>query len=96
MKRTRTALTTFARALRTSSSDAETRLWWHLRDRRLGGAKFRRQLPIGPYVADFVCVEAMLVVELDGGQHAEQLERDQVRTSFLERQGYRVVRFWNP
>ena len=95
MKRTRTALTTFARELRANSSDAEMRLWWRLRDRRLAGAKFRRQVPIGHYIADFVCAKAMLVIELDGGQHSEQIERDQVRTLFLESQGYRVLRFWN-
>jgi very-short-patch-repair endonuclease len=95
MTRTRTALTAVARKLRVNFTDAEARLWRHLRDRRLAGAKFRRQFPIGPYVADFVCVEAMLIVEADGGQHAEQVECDAARTAFLERSGYRVLRFWN-
>jgi very-short-patch-repair endonuclease len=95
MGRTRTALKGLARALRRNSSDAELRLWYHLRDRRLDGAKFRRQFPVGPYIADFACIEAMLIVELDGGQHSEQVERDAARTEYLERRGYRVVRFWN-
>ena len=73
----------------------ERRLWYHLRDRRLGGAKFRRQLPIGPYIVDFVCVEIRLVIELDGGQHSEQVAYDAARTAFIEHEGYRVVRFWN-
>lgn len=93
--RKRSPLTGFARQLRANSSDAEIRLWWHLRDRRLGGAKFRRQYPIGPYIVDFVCLDKRLVVELDGGQHSEQVEYDAVRTMFLEREGYRVLRFWN-
>lgn len=66
-----------------------------LRDRQLCGAKFRRQHPIGPYIVDFCCPDRGLVVELDGGQHAEQILSDQVRTRFLETAGYRVVRFWD-
>lgn len=83
-----------ARAFRRASTDAEKRLWRHLRDRKLAGAKFRRQVPFGPYVADFVCLEARLIVEVDGGQHADS-ERDAARTRFLESQGFRVLRFWN-
>jgi very-short-patch-repair endonuclease len=70
-------------------------LWYFLRNRQLAGFKFRRQIPIGPYVADFVCVEAQLIVELDGGQHAEQVQRDQARTRYLVALGFRVLRFWN-
>lgn len=84
-----------ARALRSGPTDAESLLWFHLRDRRLGGFKFRRQRPIGPYFADFTCVEEKLVIELDGGQHVEQAERDAERTACLEREGFRVLRFWN-
>src|SRR5262245_8405518 len=84
-----------ARRLRRERTDAEQKLWARLRDRQLCSAKFRRQHPIGPFIADFCCVERGLVVELDGGQHAEQIEADQRRTGFIERQGYRVLRFWD-
>jgi very-short-patch-repair endonuclease len=75
-------------------TDAERKLWTILRARQLGGAKFRRQQPIGPFIADFVCQEARLIVEADGGQHAENVG-DVRRTAFLESKGYRVLRFWN-
>jgi len=84
-----------ARKLRQQQTDVETKLWLRLRDRQLCGAKFRRQHPIGPYIVDFCCPDRGLIVELDGGQHAEQTAADQVRTCFLETDGYRVVRFWN-
>jgi len=83
----------FARHLRRSLTDAERRLWYHLRDRRLVGRKFRRQVPIGPFVADFACLEAMLVVEVDGSQHADGA--DAARDAFLRRHGFAVLRFWN-
>jgi len=67
----------------------------HLRDRRLQGIKFRRQRPVGRYVADFCCLEVKLILELDGGQHALQVEADQARTRYLEREGFRVLRFWD-
>lgn len=81
------------RTLRRNATDAEARLWSRLRNRQLAGHKFRRQQPIGPYIADFACPEAMLVVELDGGQHRP--ETDAARTASLEQQGYTVLRFWN-
>jgi very-short-patch-repair endonuclease len=84
-----------ARRLRRDQTDVEQRLWHALRDRRLDGAKFRRQAPIGPYIVDFVCPARRLIVELDGGQHASESSRDAQRTHFLESHGYRVVRFWN-
>ena len=84
-----------ARQLRASQTDAERLLWLRLRDRRLNGAKFRRQVPLGPYIVDFVCMESKLVVELDGGQHGEQVSYDAARTEFLKTQGFRVLRFWN-
>jgi len=84
-----------ARSLRETPTDAESLLWYHLRDRRLANFKFRRQRPIGPYFADFACLEAKLVVELDGGQHVEAAAYDENRTRFMEAQGYRVLRFWN-
>jgi very-short-patch-repair endonuclease len=83
-----------ARRLRRDQTDAERKLWFRLRDRRLAGLKFRRQTPLGPYVADFCCEDARLVVELDGGQHNEN-PRDAVRTKALEAMGYLVLRFWN-
>jgi len=84
-----------ARALRSNATEAERRLWRHLKTRQVVGFKFRRQHPIGPYVADFCCLEKRLIVELDGGQHVRQVRKDQQRTEWLEAAGYRVVRFWN-
>jgi very-short-patch-repair endonuclease len=84
----------FARILRRDMTEAENRLWRELRDRRLERIKFRRQVPIGRYVADFVCLEAKLIVEIDGSQHAES-ERDRVRDADLRKRGFRVLRFWN-
>ncbi len=82
-----------SRQLRKELTDAERKLWQHLRGSRLEGLKFRRQHPIPPYVADFCCIEKNLVVELDGSQHNE--ESDAVRTRFLQAQGWRIVRFWD-
>jgi lysyl-tRNA synthetase class 2 len=84
-----------ARKLRRGQTDAERELWFRLRDRRLAGLKFRRQMPLGRYVVDFCCESAHLVVEVDGGQHAVALEQDAARTSELEAMGYLVLRFWN-
>ncbi|MCW8888568.1 MAG: endonuclease domain-containing protein [Gammaproteobacteria bacterium] len=84
-----------ARQMRSNSSDAERILWEQLRGRRLGGYKFRRQVVIEPYIVDFVCFDAKLIVEADGGQHSEQQEYDARRTENLEQLGYRVIRFWN-
>lgn len=84
-----------ARALRNAGTDAERHLWQRLRGSQLGGYKFRRQYPINGYIADFACVEARLVVELDGGQHAEQVGYDNVRSRALMLSGYHVLRFWN-
>ena len=84
---------TAAKALRTTSADAEIRFWYHLRAKRLGGLKFRRQHPIPPYIADFYCEALRLVIELDGSQHNEDL--DSARTRALERQGLAVLRFWD-
>jgi very-short-patch-repair endonuclease len=83
-----------ARSLRKGRTDAERKLWLRLRDRRLSGAKFRRQHPVGPFVVDFACLESGLVVELDGSQHALRRDADAARTSFLEERGFRVPRSW--
>ena len=88
-------LTPLARQLRQSQTDAERKLWYELRAKRLQGHKFKRQVPKGDYVVDFVCEAQKLVIELDGGQHGEQLEYDEQRTKDLEQLGYRVLRFWN-
>jgi len=86
-------LTPVARKLRRCSTDAERRLWRHLRSRQLEGAKFVRQFPIGPHVADFACRDARLAIELDGGQHTAEV--DAPRTQVIEAFGYQILRFWN-
>jgi very-short-patch-repair endonuclease len=84
-----------ARRLRHEQTEAERFLWARLRARQLSGAKFRRQCPIGPFIADFCCLEHRLIVELDGGQHASEVEKDEARSDFLRKQGYEVLRFWD-
>jgi len=86
---------TNAKRLRRELTDAEKKLWRLLRSRQLCRAKFRKQQPIGPYIVDFVCLEARLIIEADGGQHA-QSEQDVSREVWLNSRGYRVLRFWNP
>ncbi len=88
-------LLTNARRLRSQSTDAEQTLWNQLRAHRFEGYKFRRQQVIGPYIVDFVCFETDLIIELDGGQHMDQVPYDKHRTEELEKMGYRVLRFWN-
>src|SRR5579863_1920574 len=83
---------TIARKLRANSTDAEMRLWSRLRRKQLDGFRFRRQQPLGNYVVDFFCPEAKLIVEVDGGQHADE---SPARADWLAGRGYRVVRFWN-
>ncbi len=83
-----------ARAMRAEPTDAERRLWYALRDRRMHALKFRRQAPAGPYIVDFLCVAHRLVVEADGSQHAES-GRDAVRDAWLAREGYTILRFSN-
>ena len=82
------------RQLRRKSTDAEMKLWFAVRDRRLGGFKFVRQESIGPYVVDFLCRDRKVIVEVDGGQHAQNT-RDQIRDAYLASEGYHVLRFWN-
>jgi very-short-patch-repair endonuclease len=84
-----------ARKLRKDMTDTERFVWCKIRKKQLAGFRFRRQKPVGPFIVDFVCVEARLVLELDGGQHAVQKEEDAARTRWLEENGYRVLRFWN-
>jgi very-short-patch-repair endonuclease len=83
----------FIRRLRADMTQAEHRLWHHLRDRRLDGFKIRRQQPVDRFVVDFLCVERRVIIEVDGGQHNEA--RDAERTAILETDGYFILRFWN-
>jgi very-short-patch-repair endonuclease len=83
-----------AQLLRNNATYAERKLWRFLNRRQLNGIKFSRQMPVGPYICDFLCRERKLVIEVDGGQHCES-EKDLVRTAYLEREGYRIIRFWN-
>ena len=85
--------TLFARQLRQNRTDAERKLWNRLRRKQLEGARFRQQTPIGRYIVDFFCPEALLIVEVDGSQHLG--ERDHMRDEWLTKEGYRVLRFWN-
>ena len=82
-----------ARQLRKNASEAEKYFWSHVRNRRLNGLKFKRQVPIGIYIADFLCESAALIVEIDGGQHMQQTEYDEARTNYLHSQGYTVCVF---
>lgn len=88
-------LTNTASMLRKNQTDAERMLWHRLRNRQLLGVKFRRQMPIKGYVADFASVEIKLIIELDGSQHLDSKDVDEFRTGFLQREGYKVIRFWN-
>jgi very-short-patch-repair endonuclease len=96
-RRSVSAATVRARALRKQSTKAEAALWFQLRRKQVHGLRFRRQFPLGPYFGDFVCLPARLVVEVDGSQHSdgEQAEHDRARTRWLERENFRVLRFWN-
>ena len=84
-----------ARRLRRSSTDAERKLWSRLRNSQLRGLKFRRQMPIGAFIADFACVEARIVIEVDGSQHLAAGDADRLRSAAIEAAGYLVMRFWN-
>ena len=84
-----------AKSLRANQTETEQRLWYHLRAHRFMGLKFKRQKPMGRYIVDFVCMERGLIVELDGGQHADAVMKDQRRDAWLRGQGYTVLRFWN-
>ncbi|MBC3873657.1 endonuclease domain-containing protein [Undibacterium sp. LX15W] len=88
-------LKAYAREMRKKMPDAEELLWYLIRNRKVAGAKFRRQHPVGRYILDFYCVEKKLAVELDGGQHSEQQTYDQTRDAYLSQQGIHVLRFWN-
>ena len=84
-----------AKVLRRNPTEAEKRLWWRIRQKQVQGCRFRRQAPIGKYIVDFVCYAPRLVIEVDGGQHDTERYRDEARARWLEREGFRVLRFWN-
>lgn len=84
-----------ARELRKNMTEAERSLWRHLRLRQLGGHKFRRQQPMGRYIVDFVCLEKQLIIEVDGGHHSEQAAYDLERDTWLGKQGFIILRFWD-
>ena len=84
-----------SRELRLNATDAERKLWAQISARRVAGVRFNRQFPIGPFICDFVSRSAKLVIEVDGGQHAVDVAKDEARTAYLEARGYRVIRFWN-
>ena len=84
-----------ARKLRKNQTDAEQLLWSKLRSKQVAGQKFRRQHPIGKYIVDFVCLEKKIIVKLDGSEHSDSIHYDEDRTSFLQAEGYEVLRFWN-
>jgi adenine-specific DNA-methyltransferase len=86
---------TNARDLRNHPTDAEKILWQHLRLRQIGGCRFRRQRPVGPYIVDFVCLEKKVVIEVDGGQHNERVAYDAKRDDYLRTAGFVVLRFWD-
>lgn len=87
---------TRARTMRTNPTEAERKLWWHLRHRlALPASHFRRQVRLGHYIVDFANHSLRMIIEIDGGQHAEKAASDTRRTKFLESEGYRVLRFWN-
>ena len=89
------SLNDLAKQLRKKSTDTEMFLWKFLRNRQLNGFKFRRQQPIDYYIVDFVCFEKRLIIEVDGGQHSSEREKDTERDNHLKKNGFRVLRFWN-
>ena len=93
MKLKNSLLTSYSRTLRNNLTDAERAIWRNLRHKNIGGYKFRRQQIIGNYIVDFICFEQKLIIEIDGGQHNENIDR--IRTKFLENEGYKILRFWN-
>ena len=88
-------LTEYARELRKNQTPQEQKFWTHVRNHRFYGLEFKRQYPIGEYIVDFICRQKKVIVEIDGGQHAEQEHYDSLRTTYLEGLGYVVLRFWN-
>ena len=94
-KRIHPVTTSRARSLRSDMTDVERLLWRAIRSKQVNACRFRRQHPIGSYIADFACIERRLVVELDGGQHQDRSAHDEQRTAYLQSQGWQTLRFWN-
>ncbi|MBI5193733.1 MAG: endonuclease domain-containing protein [Nitrospirae bacterium] len=88
-------VTTLGKALRKRPTDAEQLLWSHLRMKQIAGLKFRRQQPIDKYIVDFVCFENRIIIEVDGGQHAVEKNKDIEREAYLQLFGFKIIRFWN-
>jgi very-short-patch-repair endonuclease len=88
-------LISLSRTLRKRQTDAENLIWRHLRRKQVEGLRFRRQHPIGKYIVDFVCLEKQLILEIDGGQHAIEIDKDRDRDKWLLAEGYKILRFWN-
>ncbi|NTV52536.1 MAG: endonuclease domain-containing protein [Candidatus Firestonebacteria bacterium] len=88
-------LTSLAVVLRKSQTKTERQLWSRLRAKQMEGLKFRRQQQVGPYIVDFICFEKKVIIELDGGQHMQQSDKDQIRDNWCREQGYKVLRFWD-
>lgn len=86
---------TLAKNLRKRPTDTENVLWMHLRSKQIEGLRFRRQQPIGRYIVDFVCFEKRIIIEVDGGQHVLEKEKDAERDGWLRGQGFKILRFWN-
>ena len=93
-RKRRESLAVLARRMRREPTEAEARFWHYARNRGIGGLKFRRQVALGAFIADYLCAEENIIVEIDGGQHAED-GRDTARDAYLTAQGYRILRFWN-
>ena len=85
----------FARHLRKNMTPEESLLWSRIRKKQIHGHRFRRQHPIGPYIVDFICLDARLVIEIDGGQHNQPTQQEQHRADYLMEQGFQALRFWN-
>ena len=92
---TKNNLTSPAKELRKNSTIAENTIWKHLRQKQLEGLKFKRQQPIDNYIVDFVCFERRVIIEVDGGQHSIEVEKDRIRDNYLRMNGFKVLRFWN-
>ncbi|MGN6327687.1 MAG: endonuclease domain-containing protein [Rhodanobacter sp.] len=86
---------TNAKSMRSAQTPAEQHLWYHLRAHRFMGLKFKRQKPLGPYIVDFICLERGVIIEVDGGQHGDDVAYDRQRDRWLASQGFAVLRFWN-
>ena len=95
MKKADEKILNYAKILRSDMTDFEQKIWYYIRAKRFMGLKFKRQVPIGNYIVDFLCTDKKLIIELDGSQHFEQIEYDKQRDEFLKNKGYKVIRITN-